>query len=153
MNRKAVTAAFICLWLSTALFPQERKLKLSDLPAPVAKTAVTESKGKTVRAYSQETEKGQVVYEVSLVVDGHSKEVQIDASGAVLEIEEQVNLENLPPSVKSALLAKAGSGTITKVESVIKKQKLVAYEAQVNTKGKKSEIQVAPDGGQLDHEE
>ena len=31
--------------------------------------------------------------------------------------------------------------------------KLVAYEAQVTTNGKRSEVQVGPDGKPLDHEE
>jgi hypothetical protein len=39
------------------------------------------------------------------------------------------------------------------VESLTKKGKLVAYEAKVNTGGKKSEVQVGPDGKPLDHEE
>jgi hypothetical protein len=44
------------------------------------------------------------------------------------------------------LEAKAGNGRLVKVETLTKKGKLVAYEAQVLTKGKKSEVQVGPDG-------
>jgi hypothetical protein len=55
--------------------------------------------------------------------------------------------------VKAGLQAKAGKGKIVKVESLTKKGKLVAYEAQVETNGKKSEVQVGPDGKSLDHEE
>jgi len=153
MRPKTASAVIAGLFLASSLSGQEKKLRHSDLPAAVAKTATEESKGATVRGYSQETENGQTVYEVAMTVSGHSKEVQIDASGAVLEIEEQVNLENLPAKVQSALMAKAGAGKIVKVESLTKKQKLVAYEAQVNTGGKKSEIQVGPDGEPLDHEE
>jgi hypothetical protein len=51
------------------------------------------------------------------------------------------------------LQAKAGKGKLVKVESLTKKDKLVAYEAQVDTNGKKSEVQVGPDGKALDHEE
>ena len=39
------------------------------------------------------------------------------------------------------------------MESLTKKDKLVAYEAKVVKDGKKSEIQVGPDGKALDHEE
>ena len=49
--------------------------------------------------------------------------------------------------------AKAGKGKIVKVESLTKKGRLVAYEAQVDTNGKKTEVQVGPDGKPLDHEE
>jgi hypothetical protein len=55
--------------------------------------------------------------------------------------------------VQSGLRAQAGSGKIAKVESITKNDKLVAYEAQVIGNGKRSEIQVGPNGQQLDHEE
>jgi len=46
-----------------------------------------------------------------------------------------------------------GGGKIGKVESITKQGKLVAYEAHVTTNGKRSEIQVGPDGRPLAHEE
>ena len=88
-----------------------------------------------------------------MTVSGHSKDVLIDPTGAVVEIEEQVALDSLPAAVKDGLQAKAGAGKILKVESLTKHDKLVAYEAKVQTDGKKSEIQVGPDGKPLDHEE
>jgi hypothetical protein len=64
-----------------------------------------------------------------------------------------VGIETLSAEVRDGLQAKAGKGKITKIESITKKTKLVAYEAQVLADGKKSEIQVGPDGKPLDHEE
>jgi uncharacterized membrane protein YkoI len=139
--------------LAGTAFAQERKIKRSELPAAVEKTVVQESKGATVRGVSEEKENGQTVYEVAMVVNGHTKDVQMDANGAVLEVEEQVELETLSADVKAGLQAKAGAGRITAVESVTKKDKLVAYEAQVTSDGKKSEVQVGPDGKPLNHEE
>ena len=75
------------------------------------------------------------------------------ADGSIVEIEEQVALDSLAPVVKAGLQTKAGKGKILKVESLTKKDKLVAYEAQVDTNGKKSEVQIGPDGKPLDHEE
>jgi len=57
------------------------------------------------------------------------------------------------PEVQAGLQARAGKGRILKVESLTKKDKLVAYEARVETNGKKSEVQVGPDGKPLDHQE
>jgi hypothetical protein len=62
-------------------------------------------------------------------------------------------MNSLPSEVKAGLIAKAGTGKILKVESLTKKEKLVAYEAKVETAGKKSQIQVGRDGKPLDHEE
>ena len=132
---------------------QEKKIKRADLPPAVEKTVAEQSVGATVRGFSQEKEKGQVYYEAEMTVNGHSKDVLIDSSGAVVEVEEEVAIDALPAPVKAALQSKAGSGKIVKVETLTKHDKLVAYEAQVTTNGKKSEIQVGPDGKPLDHEE
>jgi hypothetical protein len=77
----------------------------------------------------------------------------IDTNGAIVEVEEQVALDELPAAVKAGLQAKAGDAKLVKVETLSKRDKLVAYEAQVTRDGKKSEIQVGPDGKPLDHEE
>jgi uncharacterized membrane protein YkoI len=132
---------------------QEKKIKRSDLPAAVEKTVATQSAGATIRGFSTEVENGQTLYEVELTVNGHSKDISMAADGSIVEVEEQVALDSLSREVKAGLQAKAGKGKILKVESITKKNKLVAYEAKVETGGKKSEVQVGPDGKPLDHEE
>ena len=134
-------------------FAQEKKIKRSELPAAVEKTVVEQSKGATIRGFNEEKENGQTTYEVEMVVNGHSKDVQMDANGVVIEVEEQVSMDALSAEIKTGLQARAGKGKIIKIESIVKKEKLVAYEAQVMTDGKKSEVQVGPDGKPLDHEE
>ena len=132
---------------------QEKKIKRSDLPAAVEKTVAAQSAGATIKGFSQEKENGQIFYEAEMIVNGHTKDVLIDSNGAVVEVEEEVALDALSPEVKAGLSAKAGKGKITTVETIKKRDKLVAYEAKVNTNGKKSEVQVGPDGKPLDHEE
>jgi hypothetical protein len=141
------------LALAGSTVGQERKINRSELPAAVEKTVVEQTKGATIRGFSQEKENGQTTYEAEMLVNGHTKDVQMDTNGAVMEVEEQVELQEVPAAVKAGLQAKAGKGKITKVESITKKNKLVAYEAQVVTDGKKSEVQVGPDGKPLDREE
>lgn len=141
------------LLLAGAASAQEKKIKRSELPPAVEKTVAAQSEGATIRGFSEEKEKGQTFYEAEMTVNGHSKDVLIAADGTVVEIEEQVALDSLSPEVKAGLQAKAGAGKILKVESLTKKGKLVAYEAKVESNGKKSEVQVGPDGKPLDHEE
>jgi len=131
----------------------EKKIKRSDLPAAVEKTVAEQSKGATIRGFSEEKENGKTYYEAEMTVNGHSKDVLMDPSGAIVEVEEQVSLDSLSAEVKAGLQAKAGKGAIKKIESINKHDKLVAYEAQVITDGKRSEVQVGPDGKPLDHEE
>ncbi|HET6181727.1 MAG TPA: hypothetical protein VFE61_32715 [Candidatus Sulfotelmatobacter sp.] len=151
--RIAKLTALAALALTTTAVAQEKKIQRADLPPAVEKTVAVQSQGATIKGFSQEKENGQTQYEAEMTVKGHSKDVTIDPSGAVVEVEEQVSLDSLPAAVKDGLQAKAGKGKIVKVESLTKHDKLVAYEAKVQTEGKKSEIQVGPDGKLLDHEE
>jgi hypothetical protein len=132
---------------------QEKHIKRSDLPPAVQKTADEQSKGATVRGYAKEMEKGKMEYEVETIVNGHTRDVSMDPDGRILEIEEEVALDTLAPTVREGLQKKAGKGTITKVETITKHDTLVAYEAQVRTAGKRSEVQVGPDGKPLGHQE
>src|SRR6266852_7648115 len=117
----------VSLMFAGSTFAQEKKIKRSELPAAVEKTVVEQSKGATIRGFNEEKENGQTTYEAEMLVNGHTKDVQMDANGAVLEIEEQVDLQAVSAEVKAGLQAKAGKGNITKVESITKKDKLVAY--------------------------
>ena len=131
----------------------EKKIQRSDLPPSVERTVAAQSKGAEVRGFSVEIEKGQTFYEAELSVDGHSKDVLIDRNGAVVEIEEQLSLESLASPIRNGLQERAGRGKIIKVEKLVKNGRIVAYEAQVLANGKRSEVQVGPDGKLLDHEE
>lgn len=128
---------------------KERKIKREQLPATVEKTVAAESQGATIKGFSTEVDNGRRVYEVELTVDGHNKDILIDKSGAVLEIEEQVSMESLPQAVQDGLKKAAGAGTIEMIESLTKNGTLVAYEAHVRTGKKRSEIQVGPNGEKL----
>jgi hypothetical protein len=142
------------MMLSTVIAPaQERRLKKSDLPAAVQKTADEQTKGATVHRYSSELEDGKLQYGVEMTVNGHSRDVSIAPDGGLLEIEEQVTYEALPPAVRDGLQKKAGRGKIIKVESLTKHGTLVAYEAQVRDGSRRREIQVGPDGKGLVHPE
>jgi hypothetical protein len=142
-----------CLAVMGSAMAQEKKIKRSDLPAAVEKIVAEQNKGATIRGFSEEKERGKTTYELQMTVNGHSKDLLMDENGVVIEVEEQVALEALPTEVRTGLQAKAGKGRITKVESITKGDRLVAYEAQVDTAGKKSEVQVGADGKPLDHEE
>jgi hypothetical protein len=151
--RKAGVISMVGVLLATSAVAQEKKIKRSDLPPAVEKTVAAQSAGATVKGFSKENEKGQTYYEAEMVVNGHSKDLLIDVNGAIVEVEEEIAMNALPADVKAGLQAKAAEGKLVKVESITKKDKLVAYEAQVTKGGKKSEVQVGPDGKPLDHEE
>jgi uncharacterized membrane protein YkoI len=132
---------------------QEKKIERSALPPAVEKAVQAQTQGATIKGFAQEREHGKTFYEVETDLNGHTRDVLFAPDGSVAEIEEEVALDSLPANVQSALTAKAAGAKITKVESLTKKDKLVAYEAATLKGTKKSEIQVGPDGGKLSHEE
>ena len=151
-NSRAILLAAVLLFAGLAV-AQEKKIKRSDLPPAVEKTVAAQSAGATIKGFSKEPEKGQTYYEAEMIVNGHTKDILMDTNGAIVEVEEEVAMDALPAEVKAGLQAKAGEGKLVKVETLTKQDKLVAYEAQVTKGGKKSEVQVGPDGKPLDHEE
>ena len=155
MSRTIAVAAAVTLFFAvfTIAQDQEKKIHRSDLPPAVEKALAEQSKGAAIRGFSQEKENGQTYYEAELMVNGHTKDVLMDANGSVVEVEEQLSTESLTAAVRQGLQDKAGKGKLVKVETLTKKDKLVAYEAKVLTNGKMSEVQVGPDGKALDHEQ
>lgn len=153
MNRNAYLATAFVLASTLVAVGQEKKMDKFSLPPAVQKTAEEQSKGATVKGYSTEVENGKRTYEVEMIVNGHSRDIEIAADGTLNEIEEEVAFSALPANVQTALTAKAAGAKITKVESLTKHGKLVAYEAATLNGTKKGEIQVGPDGGKLAHAE
>ena len=131
----------------------EKKVERSALPPAVEKTVQAQSQDATIKGISSETEDGIFEYEVEMTVNGHGRDIAIAKDGTLLEIEDEVAMNTLPAAVQSALTAKAAGTKITKVETITKKGKLVAYEAATLKGTKKGEIQVGPNGEKLAHEE
>lgn len=145
----ALLVAVVATW-STAQ-GQERKIKRSELPPAVEKTVAAESAGATIKGFATEIEGGKKMYEVELQVDGHGKDILIDGQGNVVEVEEEVALDSLSAEVKEGLAKAAGRGTISRVESLTKRGKVVAYEAVVKTGARRREVQVGPNGEKMAH--
>lgn len=156
MNQRVRSSILLALCPTLAAvcaLAAETRIQRTDLPSAVLKTADEQTKGATIRGYSKEKEGGRWEYEVETTMNGMTRDVAIAPDGTLLEVEAQVSLESLSAPVRSGLAAKAGAGKILKVESITKLGAIVAYEAQVERGGKRSEVQTGPDGKGLDHEE
>jgi len=101
--------------LSSSALAQERTIKRSDLPVGVEKTVAAQSSGATIQGFSEEREKGKTFYEAEMMINGRSKDVLMDARGAIVEVEEQVAMNELPADVQDALRTKAGKGKSSKL--------------------------------------
>jgi uncharacterized membrane protein YkoI len=142
--------AFVLAAIATA---QERQIQRSALPQAVERTLSLESQGAAIHGITVEKSNGKMYYEAELRVDGHSKDILMNADGLVVEVEEEVAMDSLPAAVNDELRARAKNGKVVKVEAISKKDKLVAYEAQIMMDGKTSEVQLRPDGKAMEHEQ
>jgi uncharacterized membrane protein YkoI len=143
MLRKITVAISV---LPVALLAAETRLQMKDLPAPVQKTVQEQTQNAKLVGVSKEVENGKTFYEAETTLNGKTRDVLIDPSGTVVEVEEATDLAALPEPARKDLQEQAGaSGKILKVESV-SKGSTVTYEAVIQKKGKKSEVAINADG-------
>jgi uncharacterized membrane protein YkoI len=140
-------AVFCALTAGTLLvFGAETKVKLESLPQAVQNTVKEQTKTATLVGLSTEVENGKRVYEIETKVDGKGRDLTVNAAGTVLEVEQELDLAAVPAAAMAAIQKKAGSGTVSKVESVTAGAK-VYYEAGIKTSaGKAMEFSVNADG-------
>ena len=132
--------------LATITLTADTKVKMEDLSPALQKVVKEQTENATLVGLSKEREKGKTMYEVETKVNGKSRDVLLDANGAVIDIEEEVDLSSVPAGAKAAIEKNAAGGTIKKVESVTHGS-AVSYEAAIKTNaGKNIEINVNADG-------
>jgi hypothetical protein len=127
-------------------FAADKPIKMKDMPPAVQKAVQDQTKGAELKGLQTETENGQTFYEAETVVNGHTRDLLFDKSGALVEVEEEATLESIPGAARAAIEKKAAGGKVTKVETVTK-GKDVSYEAAISAKsGKKTSAAVKSDG-------
>src|SRR5256885_14644695 len=118
----------VSLATGAGLAAADKKVQLKDLPAAVQKTVrAEEAKGAKIVGLATEVEGGKKMYEVETTVNGHTRDLLLNAAGTIAETEEETALDAVPTAVKTALQAR---GKVSKVETVTKGAR-VTYEAVV----------------------
>ena len=126
-DHRFVLAAVLVVLGASGASGADKKVQMKDLPAPVQQVVREQTKGAATVGLSEEREGGRVFYEVETKVNGRTRDLLVDSAGAIVEIEEEVLLDAVPPAVRSAFTA---AGKVLKVEAVTKGT-TVTYEAQV----------------------
>lgn len=124
----------------------EHHVPCSTLPAAVMSQAKAEAGDATIRGCVKEKENGKVAYEVETLKDGKSKDIELDASGKILEIEQQVTAGSLPQPVSDAIAKAAEGGKVGKIESVTRGDTIASYETTIVKNGKSREVAFDPQG-------
>jgi uncharacterized membrane protein YkoI len=143
-----IVAAIACATLAyagpqTAARTAPHAVDLSKYPPAVRATIESETRNATIKHVSKETEKGKTNYEVETMVDGKSRDIIIDPTGKVVEVEQQIPLEAAPAAVQDALKSQ---GKLLKLEAVLR-DGVMTYEAAVQTTtGKATEVALDAEG-------
>jgi len=142
-----ISCALLLSLLASCLQAEETetKVRFQELPEVVQRAASEQSKGATVQGYEKEIENGHTFYEVELKSGGKNKDVLLDETGKVVEVEQEIDEADVPPAALAAIRKQSAGAKIVKIESVTKDQQ-VSYEATISKGSKKSEIAVGADG-------
>jgi uncharacterized membrane protein YkoI len=132
--------------VASLTFAAETRVSLESLPPAVQAAVKQQTKDATLDGISKEIEHGKPEYEAETHVNGKSRDIVFDQTGAVLETEDETDLDAIPAAAKAAIMRHAAGGTVEKVEKVTAGS-TVRYEASIKSKSnRKSEFSVNPDG-------
>lgn len=153
--RTRVAAALAVLSLSAC--SGEKPVSPDALPAAVAKAVAERFPGAKVGRASRETEKGRVLYDVELAQNGRHFEVELDASGGIVQIEAPIAPHELPDAAARAIEQRYPNEQLREIERKTEvvggQEKVASYEIRLVTAEKKAvEVEVTPDGRILGEE-
>lgn len=141
---KSTLALALALSASAAM---AAKLTVKDLPAAVQKTVTDNLKGAEIRSIGKETEHGVSQYEIETMLNGKHRDFNVDTKGTLLVVEEETNIDSIPPAARAAILKKAGGGKLRSVETFTRPGTETMYEAAYTSKaGRRAEVLVKADG-------
>jgi hypothetical protein len=142
----AAILALIAIAAQLTAAQAEARVPCKTLPAAVLHQAKVEAGDATIRGCVKDKEDGKLTYEVETLKDGRSRDILFDASGTVLEVEQEVAAGSLPPAVSDAIARAANGSKLGKVESVTRGGVIASYETTIMKKGRRQEIAFSPQG-------
>ena len=132
---------------SAATGHAESGVPCKSLPAAVFHQAKAEAGDATIRGCVKDKENGKFTYEVETTQpDGRSKDIALDASGTVLEVEQEIMAGSLPSAVSGAIAKAAHGGKAGKIESVTRGGVIASYETTITKDGRRREVAFSPEG-------
>jgi Peptidase propeptide and YPEB domain len=124
----------------------ESPVPCDTLPAHVLSRAKSEAGDATIHGCVKDKENGKVTYEVETLRDGKSRDFVLDASGSVIEVEQEVTDGSVPAAVSGAIARAAQGGRVGKIESVTRGGAIASYETTITRNGQRREVAFSPEG-------
>lgn len=132
-----------------AMFSKE--VKLEDVPSAAQAAIQSHTSGGTIKKITCEKEEGKHFYKVEYKKDDREFELQIDDDGKVLETEEILAMEDLPPAVLETVKTESAGGEIKELALETEDDKTF-YEVEFEKDGKEHEVKINADGTVLERE-
>ena len=140
---------FMMVLNGCALFSKE--VKLNDVPQAAQAVIQSHTSGGTIEKITCEKKEGKHFYKVEYKKDARKFELQVDDDGKVLETEEILAMEDLPPVVQDTVKAESAGGKIKELSLETEEGKTF-YEVEFEKNGKEHEVKIAKDGTVLERE-
>ena len=116
--KSTVTAVALACLTFVPAWAQEKSLKSSDVPPPVAASVNKLYPGAVISHWSMETEAGKTTYEASVKDAAGNRDVVVAPDGTLVATEEKVALSTVPAEARQAIKTKYPSATIKGAEKI-----------------------------------
>jgi uncharacterized membrane protein YkoI len=127
-----------------SLFTQE--VKLEDV-SPAAQAAIEAyTSGEGIEKITHEEEGEKQFYKVEYTNNGRKFELEVDKDGEVLEAEEIVTLEDLPPAAQETVKKEIAGSEIKELALMETTEGKNFYEVEFEKDGKEHKLKIAEDG-------
>jgi hypothetical protein len=129
----------------------EQKISLGDVPKAVLDAVKTKFPQAELKDAAKEKEDNEIIYEISIVLQGKKMDVSVDEKGEIEKTETEIAVSALPKAVTSAIETKYPKATIQKAEVIVEfedgKEDEKNYETVIVTDAKKTiEVVLTPTG-------
>ncbi len=139
-----VALIFAVVLNGCTLFSKE--VKLEDIP-PAAQAAIESyTSGEGIEKITHEKEEGKDFYKVEYKKDSRKFELEVDKDGEVLEAEEIVTMEDLPPAVQETVKTASAGAEIKELALLETEEGKIFYEIEFEKDGKEHKVKIAEDG-------
>lgn len=145
MRNILIITVIACLLFISSMSTNAQKYSASDMPKAVIESFNKMYPNASAIGYDIEKENGSKFYEIESKEGDIRRDLLFNEDGSINEIEEHINISDLPANVVSGVSANYPKGTITKAEKVTKGSETL-YEVIVKTGKKKLEVRLNANG-------
>jgi uncharacterized membrane protein YkoI len=121
---------------------EEGMIEWADVPEAVQEAIETHLPEAVGSAVERELEDGVWLYEAEVYADGRESEIKVTESGAVVEIEEELDPAELPAEILASVRSLFPDAEILEAEKMMR----VAYEVELRVGERVVEVEISPTG-------